>query len=56
MRLHLASRWDIKTNLYIDAIEKQKNYLKKILKSSDSDPRTGLKREGIVDKVREMYG
>jgi hypothetical protein len=56
MRLHLASRWDIKTNLYMDSIERQKNYLKQILKMSDSDPRAYLKREGIVDKVHEMYG
>ncbi len=56
MRLHLSSRWDIKTNLYMDSIEGQKNYLKHILEMPDSDPRTHLKREGIVDKVREMYG
>jgi cell division FtsZ-interacting protein ZapD len=55
MILHLASRWDIKTNLYKDSIERQKNYLKQILKMSDSDPRTYLKREGIVDKVHELY-
>jgi len=55
MRLHLASRWGIKTNLYIDSIERQKNYLKQILKMSDSDPRAYLKREGIVDRVNERY-
>ncbi|MBW2615773.1 MAG: hypothetical protein JRD02_06330 [Deltaproteobacteria bacterium] len=55
MNLHLSSRWDIHTNLYIDSIERQKKYLKHILKMSNSDPRTFLKREGIVNKVHEMH-
>ena len=55
MRLHLVSRWDIHTNLYIESIERQRNYLKQIFETSGSDPRTHLKREGIVDKVQEMH-
>jgi hypothetical protein len=53
---HLASRWDIRANLYQEAIERQKNYLQQILNMPDSDPRDNLKRGQIVDKVRRKYG
>ncbi|QTA92027.1 hypothetical protein [Desulfonema magnum] len=56
LRLHFASRWDIQRNLYQEAIDRQKNYLKQILEIPGSDPRKHLKRHGIVDKVREKYG
>ncbi len=50
---HFARRWNINVNLYHEAIEKQKNYLKQILKAQDSDPRDHLKRGGIVDNIRD---
>jgi len=50
---HFAGRWNINENLYHEAIEKQKNYLKQILKAQDSDPRDHLKRGGIVDNIRD---
>ena len=56
MSSHLASRWNIHTNLYHVAIEKQKNYLQQILKMAGSDPRDHLKRDGIIDRVREKHG
>ncbi|MBW1887684.1 MAG: hypothetical protein JRI52_04945 [Deltaproteobacteria bacterium] len=56
MTSHFASRWDIQTNLYHEAIEKQKNYLHQILGIPDSDPRDSLKRGEIIHKVREKYG
>ena len=52
MSSHLASRWGTHANLYHVAIEKQRNYLRQILKIQDSDPRDHLKRDGIVDKIR----
>jgi len=56
MTSHFASRWDIQTNLYHEAIEKQRNYLRQILGVLDGDPRDNLKRGEIVHKVREKYG
>jgi len=56
MRLHFASRWNIHVNLYHEAIENQKKYLKQILEMPDSDARDHLKRDGIVDRIREKYG
>jgi hypothetical protein len=56
MRSHFASRWGIHGDLYDEAIEKQKNYLKQILEMSDTDPRDYLRREGIVDRIRKKYG
>lgn len=53
---HFASRWNIQTNLYHEAIEKQRNYLSQILGNPDSDPRDSLKRGEIVPKVRKIYG
>ncbi len=54
MQSHFASRWNINQNLYQQAIEKQRDYLQKILKIPDSDPRDHLKRDGIVNKIRRQ--
>lgn len=56
MASHFASRWDIQTNLYHDAIEKQRSYLLQILGVPDSDPRDNLRRGEIVQKVCKKYG
>jgi hypothetical protein len=56
MAAHFRTRWDIKENLYQEAIDNQKNYLKRILENQDADPREYLKRDGIVDQVRKKYG
>jgi len=53
---HLASRWDIKKNLYQESIEKQKNYMQQILEMADSDPREYLRRGEIVNRIRKKYG
>ncbi len=50
---HFESRWDIHENMYHSAIENQKKYLSHILEIPDSDPRDYLKRNGIVDNIRE---
>ncbi len=50
---HFESRWDIHENMYHSAIENQKKYLLNILNIPESDPRDHLKRNGIVDKIRE---
>jgi hypothetical protein len=55
MQLHFASKWGINKNLYHEAINKQKDYLLKILKIPDADPRDYLKQGGIVKKIRETY-
>ena len=52
---HFFARWGIQRNLYMEAIENQKAYLKKILEIPDADPRDYLKRNGIVKKVRQKY-
>ena len=56
MSPHFANRWGIKADMYGEAIKRQKNYLKQILKMSNVDPRDFLRREGIVDRVRSKYG
>ena len=56
VRSYFESRWNIPENLYNNAIENQRNYLQKILELQNSDPRSHLKREGIVERVRKKYG
>jgi len=56
MSSHFASRWGIHSDMYGEAVEKQKIYLKKILQNSNIDPRDHLRREGIVERVRKKYG
>jgi hypothetical protein len=55
MQLHFASRWGIHQNLYHEAINKQKDYLMKILKIPGADLRDYLKQGDIVKKARETY-
>jgi len=56
MSSHFASRWGINEDMYGEAIENQKIYLKQILEMSNVDPRDHLRREGIVDRIRNKYG
>jgi hypothetical protein len=55
MSSHFASRWNLHKDLYREMIARQKNYLLKILKIPDTDPRDHLKRGGIVEKIRNKY-
>ncbi len=56
LRLHFAARWRMDENLYQSAIERQRQYLKKILAIPNADPRDHLRRKEVVKKVRELYG
>jgi hypothetical protein len=56
MSSHFASRWGINADMYGEAIENQKIYLKQILEMSNTDPREHLRREGIVARVWKKYG
>ena len=56
MTAHFASRWGIAANLYAEAIERHKAYLKKILSDPDADPREHLNRYGLAQKVPALYG
>ena len=56
MSPHFASRWGIHSDLYAEAIEKHKIYLKHILENSDVDPRNHLRRKGIMYRVLKKYG
>jgi len=53
---HLMDRWDIQMDLYHQAIQNQKNYLRQILAIPNSDLSDHLRREKIVDAVRKKYG
>jgi hypothetical protein len=55
MQLHFASRWGIDQDLYLEAINKQKDYLLKILSMPDADPRDYLKQRSIVKKVHQTH-
>lgn len=55
MRPHFASRWGIDRDLYREAIQRQRDYLTKILKLPDTDPRDYLRRGGIVNKIRRAH-
>lgn len=44
---HFASRWSIRADLYHEAIENQKNYLKQILETPEADHRNHLNAMGL---------
>ena len=56
MKNHFSFRWGIEEDLYLESIDRQKDYLRQILKMPGSDPRDHLKRSGIVDLVHEKFG
>jgi hypothetical protein len=56
MTAHFSSRWSISANLYQEAIERHKEYLEEILADPEADPRPFFKRQGLVKKVRHLYG
>jgi len=57
MLTHMASRWGIHEDLYDKAIQDQRRYLQKIMgAASKSDPRDELRRNHVVDRVREIHG
>lgn len=53
---HFLSRWNLPRNLYREAINRQKNYLSKILAIQDGDLLAHLRRGGIVQRVQSLYG
>jgi hypothetical protein len=56
LRLHFTARWELDSNLYQEAILRQKNYLQEILSIPDADPRDHLRRRSVVRKVRQKFG
>jgi hypothetical protein len=56
LRQHFQRRWNIAANLYQQAIDRQHRYLEKILADAKADPLRHLKRDGIVERVKERYG
>ncbi len=48
MSAHFVARWNIETDLYRESIEKQKNYLLKVLSDPTSEFRKGLRRNRIT--------
>lgn len=54
-RLHFRARWQIDANLYHKSMNDQKQYLQHIL-SQKNDPRDHLRRQDIVQQVRQIYG
>lgn len=53
LKLHFSARWNVDENLYRIAMDKNRKYLKKIIKVPDNELFNHLKRAGIVDKVNK---
>lgn len=53
MRYHFKARWNLDRDLYMEAIEKNIDYLTFILENHEKDYREHLKRGGIVEKLNE---
>ncbi len=54
MRVHFKARWDIDRNLYAESIERQIQYLVKILDEDRDNYRNRLRRGGLVRKYEEQ--
>ena len=53
---HFKARWDIDENLYLLSLEKQLAFLEEILAEKDISVYQKLKRDNIVEKVRQKFG
>ncbi len=53
MSAHFVARWNIETDLYQESIEKQKNYLLKVLSDPTSELRKRLRRNHITNKIKK---
>ncbi|MFP3983395.1 MAG: hypothetical protein ACLFV2_06860 [Desulfurivibrionaceae bacterium] len=53
---HFHKRWNIPYNLYLDSLNKQRAFLRKILADHHCSPYEQLKRSDIVEKVRGKFG
>jgi hypothetical protein len=53
---HFKARWGINENLYILSLENQRKFLEKIMADKDKSVYQELKRENIVQKVRQKFG
>jgi hypothetical protein len=53
---HFKSRWNIDENLYIVALENQRNYLQKILEDKSKSVFTELKRGNIIQRALRKLG
>jgi hypothetical protein len=56
MAPHFKARWDIDENLYFLSLNNQRLYLEKILAEKGKSIYEELKRDNIVDKVRQKFG
>ncbi|MFH1007882.1 MAG: hypothetical protein V1800_10335 [Candidatus Latescibacterota bacterium] len=48
---HFADRWGVDRDLYADAIEKNRDYLKYLLTHHQKEYRAYLKRSGVIEKL-----
>ena len=53
---HFKARWDIDENLYLLSLENQRAYLEKILTDNNKTVYQELKRDNIVEQVRQKFG
>ena len=53
---HFKARWGINENLYIISLENQRRFLKKIMTDKNKSVYQELKRENIVQQVRQKFG
>jgi hypothetical protein len=53
---HFKARWDINENLYLLSLENQRKFLKKIMTDKNKSVYQELKRDNIVQKVRQKFG
>lgn len=56
MRPHFRARWKIDKDLYDEAVRKHMAYLKKLLRLHPRDYRESLRREGLSEKIKRLYG
>ena len=54
LRAHFSARWNTNANLYFESIDRQKNYLLRILQPA-SDPRQHIRRRGTVEKLSKAF-
>ncbi len=52
-QVHFENRWNINKNLYLETIDKNIDYLSKIIEQHKTDYKNFLRRDGLVEKLEK---
>jgi hypothetical protein len=56
MHFHFLARWNLDEDPYAEGISSHMRYLRDVVANHENDYREFLKRDGLIDRIDEIYG